>query len=461
MIEAEALLSVFEPGQVAHWAKATGFIRRERALSGFAFLLLMTVGRAGLKQPSLAALAGALRPDMSREALHQRFTPAAAAFLQCALNHVLRQTPAGRAALAAEALAPFRRVLIVDSSSWEVPPGLRHVFRGHGGDSSAACCKLQLCYDFKSGELAGTELTPGTHPDNAYTSVLPSRLRPEDLILFDQGYFKLDTFSEIHRREAFFLTRLLASTQLLDARDGVPFDLAERLDQVAGDAWEMPVLMGGRVPVRLICLRVSEQVAGQRRQKLLREARNKGQQSGQRRLRLCSWTLLITNAPAALIPAELMLLLYTLRWQIELLFKQFKSTLGIHHATSGQESRLRCEVYGCLILAALILRCHAVINNRLWNQTGRELSLNKLCKRIQERCFVLLERFYLSFRHAWQYLEEEINRLINDCLKTVQKNRPSSLRSLGRPSGLRVLMYPLDEPAAAEKMPRTEVLAYA
>jgi IS4 transposase len=450
MIEAAALLNVFEPGQVAHWAKETGFIRRERALSGWAFLLMLTVGRAGMKHSSLAGLVAAGQLAMSREALHQRFTAAAAAFLERSLLHVLQQAPASQAVLAAGLLDPFRRVLIADSSGWNVPPALQGVFRGYGGSSSAASCKLQLSYDFKSGELAGLELTPGTRPDNAYVTGLPDRLQAGDLLLFDQGYFKLDALADIHQRSAFFLTRLLASTSLQDAATGASFDLAERLARTSGDAWQMPVRLAGRVPARLVCLRVPSAVAEKRRQKLFKEAKKKGRVPGEKSLQLCAWTLLVTNVPEELVPADQLHQCYALRWQIELLFKQLKSILGLHLTASGREHRLRCEIYGKLIVAALIHRTHALISRQMWNRERSELSFDKLYKRIQERCFVLLEQLRHSPRQAWLYFQEEMTRLTRSCLKNKQKSRPTTLERLCLPSTQKVPWFPLPDhcPAA-------------
>jgi hypothetical protein len=37
---------------------------------------------------------------------------------------------------------------------------------------------------------------------------------------------------------------------------------------------------------------------------------------------MCDWTLLTTNIPQRWLPVEMARALYTVRWQIELLFKQ-------------------------------------------------------------------------------------------------------------------------------------------
>ncbi|MCB9772966.1 MAG: transposase [Nitrospiraceae bacterium] len=78
----------------------------------------------------------------------------------------------------------------------------------------------------------------------------------------------------------------------------------------------------------------------------------------------CDWTLFITNAPEAWLPLNMVRALYTLRWQIELVFKQFKSILRVHHSTTSNEHRVRCELYGKWITAVWVHRLHTGANHR-------------------------------------------------------------------------------------------------
>ena len=109
--------------------------------------------------------------------------------------------------------------------------------------------------------------------------------------------------------------------------------------------------------------------------------------------------------------------LYTLRWQIELLFKQLKSILQIHHSDTENQYRLRCELYGKLIAAVLIHRIHAVANNNLWNLKRREISMDKLYKRIQERAFELSQLLIFSLAGAISRFHKELEQLLKYCIK--------------------------------------------
>ena len=408
-------------------------------LKAYDFLILMTFGQLGLPHPSLAGMADVLHCRLSREAIHRRFTAEAVAFLLLCLRATLNRRVRQMDRLQASCLKPYARVLLFDSTSWDVDPRLRDVFAGSGGEASPANCKLQVGYDYTRGELDCFQLTPGTQPDNAYTRQLPKLLNAKDLALFDQGYFKIQTLQEIEQKGAFFLTRFFTKTSVYEPDTLVPIPLEQLLSRRDGKIHDVDILMQGQgkekatVRCRLICLRVPASVAEQRRRRLYKATRKKGYTPSQRQLRLCEWTLLITNAPASILPPELALRLYALRWQIELLFKQLKSVLGLHRSHTQNEYRLRCEIIGKLIVAVWFHRLHASFNIALWNHSRREISMDILYKRLQERAFTLSQMLLDSVRKSVTYLSMELLRILSHCMKAKQKSRPTSLEWLEYP----------------------------
>lgn len=394
----------------------------------------MAIGQLGMKHPSLAGMVTAIEARVSRVALHYRFNAEATAFMSKCLCFVLQQKFSRLGRIDTKLLRPFGRVLIADSSSWEVNEKLRGVLPGSGGGASKAGCKLQAVYDYKSGELQFVEVTAGTHPDNRYTNNLPDMLNKGDLILFDQGYFKLTMLEALVAKGVFFLTRFLVRTLVLDPLTRERIDLRKHLGKMDGNACEMDVLIGGgttpKVPVRLIALRVGEPVANERRRRLGKEARKRGRTPSKHHLEMCGWTILATNVPQRWLPLEMVRILYTVRWQIELLFKQFKSILRVHQSDTGKENRLRCELYGKLIGAVIIHRIHAAETNRLWNTRRREVSIEKLYKRFQERAFTLMRMLLASVCEALGYLRSQLALIIPACLKGRQRSRPTTLECL-------------------------------
>ena len=122
--------------------------------------------------------------------------------------------------------------------------------------------------------------------------------------------------------------------------------------------------------------------------------------------------------------------LYTLRWQIEFLFKQRKSILRVHQSDTTKEPRWHCELYRKLITAVIIHRIHVATNSRLWNTTQRELRMEKLSKRLQERAFSLLRQLLHSTDKAVASLSTEVERLLPSSLKDRQSSRMTTLEIL-------------------------------
>jgi hypothetical protein len=181
---------------------------------------------------------------------------------------------------------------------------------------------------------------------------------------------------------------------------------------------------------RLVCLRVSAQVANARRRRFKAHARKQGRTGSQRHLVLCDWTLLITNVPEPWLPLAMVRALYTLRWQIELLFKQFKSILRVQHTNTGNEHRLRCELYGKLIAAVWVHRIHAVATTARWKAARQEISLDKLYKRLQERAFTLAQLLMSSGQQARVYWFQELESLLMHCRKYRQRSRMTTREML-------------------------------
>ena len=259
----------------------------------------MTVGQLGMKHPSLAGMVEAIKVSISREGMHRRFTGTAVAFMRRCAEFVLKQKASEMIRIQSKILQHVKRILIVDSTSWDINQALMDVLPGYGGGASDAKCNVQACYEYKSGELAFFAITAGTVPDNAYTTQLTSHLHKGDLVLFDLGYFCTKTLRDINRFGAYFLCRFFVGTALLD-----PVTLM-------GDFHQMKVLMGSQhrglqVVCRLVCLKVPQEIANERRRKIRKTIeRKKKREPSKYYLQMADWTLMVTNAPEGWLPPEM------------------------------------------------------------------------------------------------------------------------------------------------------------
>lgn len=227
------------------------------------------------------------------------------------------------------------------------------------------------------------------------------------LRIADLGYFKLGWFKRAVQKGIFWLTRLKIGTKVY-TEDGQELDLGRWLPTQQADRIDMPILLGSkdRIPCRLLAVRVSEEVAAQRRRKLKRNARKKGQMVSKTRLALADWTLLITNVPAEQLSLAEALILYGVRWQIELLFKLWKSKGLVDESRSQNPYRILCEVYAKLL--AMIIQ-HWIFLTAFWAYPDR--SLTKAAQTVRKFAFALA----VACQKSVQHLSETI-QVINRCL---------------------------------------------
>ncbi len=103
---------------------------------------------------------------------------------------------------------------------------------------------------------------------------------------------------------------------------------------------------------------------------------------------------------------------------------------GLCGVRENRAGVLHTRVYGKLIAAVLIHRIHAAVNVTLWNTQRREVSMDKLYKRIQERAFSLLGLMLHSLTKAVIYLRKEMGLVLKHCLKNQQPSRLTTLEML-------------------------------
>lgn len=91
-----------------------------------------------------------------------------------------------------------------------------------------------------------------------------------------------------------------------------------------------------------------------------------------------------THAPADWWPKEALGTLYRLRWQVELTFKHWKSLFQIDLLKGSRPERIRCLLYGRLIVIPIVQRL-LTIATRQAESEGRELSFDKAIQWLRRR----------------------------------------------------------------------------
>ncbi len=355
-------------------ARTTRFVRRRSKLSGAKFVQTLVFGwlaNPAATYEELAQTAATLGVRISPQGLEQRFSAAAAQCLERVVQAAVRQVITA-APGAIPLLERFTAVYLDDSTQIPLPAGLTAVWPGGGKGPRAAAqpaaLKLQVRLDWKRGQLQGPFLQAGRCGDR--TSPTQQTSMPAgSLRLADLGYFALDVLQAITTQQAYWLTRLMAGTQVFDGQ-GQALELPTWLAAQAPAVVDTPVTLGvhHRLPARLLATRVPLAVANQRRRALHADARRRGQAVSQARLRLADWTLLVTNVPAECLSVHEALVMARVRWQIELVFKLWKSAGHLARSRSTQPWRVLCEVYAKLVG---VLLQHWMLVTSLWAYPDR------------------------------------------------------------------------------------------
>jgi len=91
-------------------------------------------------------------------------------------------------------------------------------------------------------------------------------------------------------------------------------------------------------------------------------------------------TLMVTNESCHRLPAENGYMLYTVRWQIELIVKAWKSICGLSAIKMVKGPRVDCYIYGRLILILLAWNVLWPMIRHLYRLNGKPSSFYKATK---------------------------------------------------------------------------------
>jgi hypothetical protein len=365
-------------------ADATGVIQRQRVFTGRSLARTFVLGflqHPDASAEDLAQLAAQCGAAVTPQAIDQRQTPALVAFLKRLFQDATRLVVGSDRALA-PLLERFPRVIVLDSTTLTLPDSERDTYAGCGGShgGGAAAVKLQTELDLRSGAVAHVAIEPGRSPDGA-TPRQHARQGAGALRLTDLGYFDVAVFAALALAQEFFLSRWQYGTHVWEPGGG-RLDLRAWLGRQVGPWIDRPILLGEsqRLACRLIAWRLPAEQANRRRQKLRRDYRDKyGHEPSAERLAWCDWTVLVTNVPADRLTPPEAAVLYRARWQVELLFKRWKSQGLVAALGGGTPVRQMVRVWSRL-LAAVVQ--HWLVVAGVWGDPTK--SLSKACEAVRD-----------------------------------------------------------------------------
>jgi hypothetical protein len=295
-------------------------------------------------------------------------------------------------------LSNFNHVRIKDSTKFNVPSNLKEHYKGSGGSGSTseAGISIQFEFDLKTGKFLDLTITEAVRNDQQDAKETTENICEKDLVIRDLGYFSIPVLQEIEENKAFFLSRLPSNVLVYEKNENenvVELDFKALYSFMSKNGivlLEKQVFIGSKekLPVRLVIGLVPPQVYEERLRSREKAAKKKGRQIQERTKFLLRFNLFVTNVEPEMLPCEKVLPLYRFRWQVELMFKTWKSVFSIHSLQKMKEERYITMLYMRLILIIVSLQITNQVQCALSKQgiNDRILSYQKALQTLKN-CF--------------------------------------------------------------------------
>ena len=184
-------------------------------------------------------------------------------------------------------------------------------------------------------------------------------IRTGDHIIADRGYSTAPGIHHVASKKADVIVRVNTSTLPLWNLEGKPFSLLEKVNTIqqagAVDSWDVLVPKHKELTVRgrICAIRKSNEAIRVAHERIRKTARRKGTLTKPETLEYAKYVIVFTTFPASNFSASSILEWYRIRWQVELVFKRFKSIAGLGHLPKHSDDSSKAWLYGKLMVALL------------------------------------------------------------------------------------------------------------
>ena len=409
----------FNSKKIHRLARSTKLIQRSTSkIKGLELVSALLECALDPKSSSLEKVADVIHeksPEvcMSKQGLSQRInTPECTSFFKAIYkeclstitnkitSHIVSLTDLKRKSL----FNLFSQVVVIDCTEFALHHSLKESFKGSGGPlENAAAMKICAAFDLKSNCLLNTEITDRRCPDQGLGEKIS--LQNNSLAMFDLGFFSIHFLKKIQRDGSFFISRLHGSTDLYENEsDQEPLDVGKFLHNKLknGSIVDLKVYLGKqKLPVRLVGIKADEKSVKKRKKDYIKRCKKSKRVPSEEILERLEYGIFITNIPIEMVLAINIIKLFKLRWQIELIFKNWKSQLCIDHLPGKNVDRIQTLILSRLISISIIWMVSGYVKEYLEMYFDEELSMHKSINWLKHRnrfAEILLGRLKIVFK---------------------------------------------------------------
>ena len=200
----------------------------------------------------------------------------------------------------------------------------------------------------------------GTEGLGAGESFKQFPIRSGDYVLADRGYSNAAGIRHVATAGGHVTVRVNSGTLPLENAEGEPFDLLAAVETLKRPGpvgvWTARTVAKGGPPVRgrVCAVRKTNEAIAAAHAKIRKTAQRKQSKVKPETLRFARYVVVFTTYPPEEFTAAEVLEWYRLRWQVELVFKRFKSLARLGHLPKYDDDSAQAWLYGKLFVALLV-----------------------------------------------------------------------------------------------------------
>lgn len=302
-------------------------------------------------------------------------------------------------------LSAFKSIVLQDGSSFAVHDSLHETFKGRFTKISPAAIEVHVSWDVLQGYPEQVSVSADSQAE--YDFLPEASTLTDTLFLADRGYFKLSYLDEIAQAGGAYVVRAKTTVNPMVIagfnRHGIPLKRFKNKKQKTVKKY---IQRSGIVDM---------DVEGKTNYRLI-----------------ASWpegkdepTYWSTNLDREQFSAEAVIKLYQLRWQIELLFKEWKSYCNLQKFNTRKATMME----GLVWVSLLSLLVKRRIGFSVQKVTGVELSTFMVAKNTQCWFYPLMESIT---KNTLSKLKKTWNRTISFLSRYAKRANPDRDKKTGR-----------------------------
>jgi hypothetical protein len=242
-------------------------------------------------------------------------------------------------------LAEVRQTItLVDGSLIAALPKIMEAsWRKADGGSGMVKWRLHTHFELLHGVPTRIDVTPNGGGPNDERAVLEATLESDRLYVGDRGYAKFALFNKIVATDSSYVCRLRDNSVWETTEEMYRNDEAQIDEIISDEIVTFPKAKADSRPdhkVRVICVRINPHTS---------RGKYRGGSSG-----VDSDGILRIATNLLDVPAEIIALLFSARWAIEIFFRFFKHILGCRHLLSHDQNGIEIQTY-CAIIACMLI----------------------------------------------------------------------------------------------------------